>query len=482
MSADTQIKSDKNVPQPSEAEVQAAWEICNRIWGMLNNREKWEAQYEISDGELSTYIEALINLGVPLARIGDIAALIHQKMEPGASPERDPFALVGLWRLEFAQWCDDLDACPDFEKLKRNLASGYAGGSDGLSYWALPTILKERQERAERLAEYRAEQQAKAAADPYQRIWTDDRPLLLGYHDRHCLLPRYRDGGIGLIVGEKNHFKTTVTVLLLVEAMVADPDLDVVYLAGEQPGDVLNKVRHYGEAAGLMVNNIRARFHLRDQLPPLHKPENREEVLTAAERFRAGIVVVDTYQHAITGLDENSSKAAELSTNGGIFGQLKARGRLVLILGHPPADGSPRFRGNTGIEGAADFVITFRATHSKGSFKAEVINMRGTAAGAIAHATFPKVSPALTAGERLALPPPDIIWSTVREYNAVTHDPRPVAELAPTALPSTPSQAAVKRPMTRTEKATERKRRQRERERQGVTPDVTQEFIEPVTW
>ena len=85
-----------------------------------------------------------------------------------------------------------------------------------------------------------------------------------------------------MIVGEKNHFKTTVSIILLIEAMIADPKLHVLYLAGEQPGDVRNKVVHYGTAAGLSVADIRARFHIRDHLPPLHLPENADELFKAA--------------------------------------------------------------------------------------------------------------------------------------------------------------------------------------------------------
>jgi hypothetical protein len=336
-------KTDQGGHQPTEAERNAAWEIRNGILNRIDNPYKWTEQYVIDDDMLRDYIGALVTTGIEQWQIGNVAAAVNrcrQKTEPYSrfsGDERDPFSLTGLWRLKFAFEIDQIDMEDSFFDPKKSpdypgfdtWTEKMAADEDKYLYeYSWSHVLKEREE----LERDRAEEKAKMAADPYEWVRVNDGPPLLGYHDRHQLLPRYRDGGIGLIVGEKNHLKTTVTVMLLVEAMVADSALHILYLAGEQPADVLNKARHYGTAAGLTADDIFNRFRIRRDLPPLPTKENSDGVLAAAKRFNAGIVIVDTYQHAITGLDENGSKAAELSTNAGVFGRLKSNGRLVLIL------------------------------------------------------------------------------------------------------------------------------------------------------
>jgi hypothetical protein len=304
-----------------------------------------------------------------------------------------------------------------------------------------------------------AEEQAILADPAFVTGDNDGGPILEFFDDPEItgLLPAYVNGGVLEVIGPAQSYKSTMVARLCCTALARDPDLKVIYLAGEQPLQIDGFRRAYGAEEGLSAADIEKRFCLYGSMPALHEPNNADRVLKMVETLRPGIVVIDTWARAIAGLNENSNAVADLLAEDGPIGRLVARGVLVIVIGHCPLDGEKRLRGHGGANDNADARLWI-VGNAKG-FKVEVLKMKPLPAGHTIFATVPQVRKNLSQEERAKLPPAVITWCGKSEYDKAVHDPRPRVE-QPT------SAAEPERPLTRAEKA--RLRAQRNRDAQRV--------------
>ena len=305
-----------------------------------------------------------------------------------AAAVRD-YGISQSWCLHLMadHWNDRCAPPWDDEDLEAKVAHAYEYAQNAAGSRAMP------QEELDSMAALAAELRAQGKVNtvvlnesiseerkPYQRIKPSEGEALpeLTYWDPLTkTLPRVIGGAAVIIYGEFGSHKTNVTLTMVLDAVLGQ-GAKAVFAAGEGAHGLLkDRIPAHCRARGIRTLDLDETFGVVREVPLLARPEQVSQFLEAQADLKPDIVVLDTFATAISGVDENSSEAAQFLTGNGTVGMIRrAYDATVILPAHMGKDRSKGIRGNSGFGGNADVVIACEADKDLGLIKLTVEKMR----------------------------------------------------------------------------------------------------------
>jgi hypothetical protein len=261
------------------------------------------------------------------------------------------------WQRDFAdQWDDEtIEAKLDNALKFGQVEPGRDAPSPGTSQEAFAAALPALPKRKSRFTWSFPDEDEQA---PPVEFWDADK-----------MLPKH---GLLLLGGGKGQHKTGLAISLSMAAMV-EGEAKVVYAVGEGANGVKTlRVPAHAAAHGLGTADLRGRWTTISAVPMVCAGvADIDDFIQTCKDLGANIVVIDTLQTAMAGINTHAPEASAQLTANGLLGRIaKEIDGLVIIPAHLGKDREKGISGHHGFEDAADGVLI--AEHNK---EAHTINL-----------------------------------------------------------------------------------------------------------